>query len=98
MSPIADLNESPTSAAELLIVELSKMPLVTKFEQFKQFIMQHPGRNAMELRTPVGTVPLPYTTSLTPEAQPQISLLLGGATVRYEQEADLTAVGDGIDF
>lgn len=71
-------DDSPTGS---LIVEIFDMPSPSAYNRFISLLKASPGDTRVVLKTPEGDVDLPIHTSLGLEAQPQISLALGGAKV-----------------
>jgi DNA polymerase I-like protein with 3'-5' exonuclease and polymerase domains len=66
-----------------LVVTTATMPDAEAFLRFRELVDAAPGRHSLVMRTPQGEVPLPLTTSLSPQQEAQISLALGGATVTW---------------
>lgn len=67
-----------------MTVKVSEMPPREGWEKFVALLNGNPGPTLVTLQTPDGAVPLEkYRTSLTPDSQGSISLMLGGAQVFY---------------
>lgn len=85
--------------AEDLIVELTAMPLSVAFGRFIDMLKENPGDTLVTLTTPEGTVDLEkYRTSLTPENQPEISMLMGGAKVYHPAKVDVSEMAEGLEL
>jgi DNA polymerase I-like protein with 3'-5' exonuclease and polymerase domains len=75
----------------VLVVRITAMPDGERYRRFLDLARSRPGNAAVELCTPDGDVLLKeLRTGLTPTDQPQISLALAGAEVRYRPTAEDT--------
>jgi DNA polymerase-1 len=82
---VVDLDTIPDPAPDpVLSVRITDMPAEDRYNQFLALIRSSPGMSPVELHTPEGPLMLQGEhTGLTPADQPRISLILGGAQVRY---------------
>jgi hypothetical protein len=83
-----------------LVVELQDMPDSAQFSAFLQLLQSRSGYYRVLLRTPEGELVLDaYRTGLTPEDQPQVSMALSGASVRWDAgSVDASSVLEGISI
>jgi hypothetical protein len=65
-----------------------------------RYCRARPGPNTLVLRLPDGeTVTMTGTCGVTPAAQADISVICGGAVVRYDEaSADLEAMAAGVEL
>jgi hypothetical protein len=75
------------------------MPDVDNVRRLKALLVSKPGNNTFVLRTPQGDVRCRPDTCLTQKDQGEISLALGGATVRQAADTvDVRSLVDGIQL
>jgi DNA polymerase I-like protein with 3'-5' exonuclease and polymerase domains len=82
-----------------VIIELMTMPSSDKFAKLAELIKGNPGANSVTVVSPQGSYDLKSRTSLTPREQAMISLILGGASVKYAPDSVTPEVIlEGIQF
>lgn len=86
--------------AKKLLVVIDHMPTKEQFSRFLQLVEKVQGDSVIELKTPVGSLPLKVTTGLLPDKHANaINIVLGGAVAHYAVEADkLADLAEGIAF
>lgn len=78
-------------------VTLVDMPTNASWKTFLDYLTAHPGFNKVVVETPEGSITLDTLHRLTPEDQPQISLILGGAGLVIASDfVDADAVMEGV--
>jgi DNA polymerase-1 len=85
----ADLSTLP-QVGKTVIVSLGDMPTEPQFRRFMSLMVQRPGANMLTIRTPEGDLDATgggTPTSLGPDDQPAISMIFGGAEVRYSADS-----------
>jgi DNA polymerase I len=68
-----------------VIVALPDSPGHAQATRFLEFLRQIPGRNTVVVRLPQGDAPVEGTSALSPEHEPQVATIFGGAAVHYDQ-------------
>jgi DNA polymerase I-like protein with 3'-5' exonuclease and polymerase domains len=84
-----------------VIVTLDRMPEAMAWESFSALLRRElsPGPNEVLIRTPEGELLLPGQYRISPAWQPDISVLLGGATVTYAPDSvDTAALAAGLSL
>jgi DNA polymerase I-like protein with 3'-5' exonuclease and polymerase domains len=80
-----------------VIITVPQIPAQWQAQRLAALLDSVPGGNSVELRAGGESIPFPRPTGLTPDMGPQVSILLGGATVRYAPESvDARALTAGI--
>lgn len=80
-----------------VIVECLKVPSVEAVRGLVALMRSLPGSNEVTLRTPDGDLSLPGSTSLAPADSAEVSVVLGGATARYDEASvDMRALAEGL--
>lgn len=80
-----------------VVIDCQKVPGIGAVRELVAFMRTLPGASTVTLRTPDGDVELPGTTSLGPEDSAEASVVLGGATVRYDEASvDMGALAEGL--
>lgn len=67
-------------------IRIRSMPQPEQFQDFVQWMEQHPGINQVVLETPEGPLPMDNGTALDLNDQGAVSLILGGAELYYPVE------------
>jgi hypothetical protein len=67
-----------------VIVTAAQIPSREQASELAALLRALPGPNTVELRLPGSAVPFGGTCGLTPEHGPQVSVILGGASVHYD--------------
>jgi DNA polymerase I-like protein with 3'-5' exonuclease and polymerase domains len=89
--------------AQRIIVEVTQMPTATEWDKFQEYDVIQQGESGVDpaliFRTPEGDLTMRSATRITTRDQPVVSLLLGGATVRLEQDVvDADALTAGMEL
>lgn len=80
-----------TEEARTLSVAINHMPTESQFANFVKLLEKVSGPHSVVLNTPNGPLKMQQKTGLDPEKHRDItSLALGGATVQYEAQVDLS--------
>jgi DNA polymerase I-like protein with 3'-5' exonuclease and polymerase domains len=86
-----------TEESETLVIEIVQMPTEEQYSNFMRVVDKVPGGSEIILNTPEGEVLLGVTCGLNPEKHQRIvSLVFGGATIRYKQEVAKELVLDDL--
>lgn len=99
-APVSRLRHvaDPDGPPRTVIVTVPSVPGKPKAAQLRAALERLPGPNTVILRTPLGDVPVPGTSGLTPEHQADVAYLLGGAEVTYDgASVDFAAIAAGIE-
>jgi DNA polymerase I-like protein with 3'-5' exonuclease and polymerase domains len=90
------------SVARLVIVTLPAMPSTETWTEFGRLLGSRPGRHRVTVRTPEGEIQLGKGAAMfaiTPQWEPQVSVLFGGATVTYAPDSvDTAALAAGLSL
>jgi hypothetical protein len=100
VNPVPFVPETDATPHEL-IVEITDMPDKASYVRFLDLLQDTPGPNTVLLKTPAGDFPVELSggTGLTPIDQPTISMVLGGATVRYlPEDVDMQQLMQGMEL
>lgn len=93
LPPVPDSSQPRT-----VVVSASSMPSKEVAQRFHSALKETPGRNTVILKTPEGDITVPGTFGLSPDHEPEISVLLGGALVYYDIDSvDMAALGEGLE-
>lgn len=83
--------------ARTVVIEVPAPPPADAIQRLLTYCRARSGPNTVVLRMPGGDARMDFTTSLVPAAQAEVSVLLGGAIVRYDEASvDMAEVGAGI--
>lgn len=95
--PVAPVHVGP---ARTVVIETGNdMPPAAGVKSLAGLARLMTGPNTVILRTPKGDVSLPATSGITPDNEPEISIMLGGAVVRYDESSvDMAALGAGLSL
>lgn len=77
--------KTTVSTSANVVVEISRMPTKLQYNQFLSLVKSSPGPNTLILRTPSGSLKVSDATAVAPSMQENVSALLGGAQVRFEE-------------
>lgn len=80
------LHEAAIPLGRQVVVTLTEMPSMQAWAQFREFLAKLPGRNAVRLITPEGSLDMPTSCGLTPAHLGAINQILPGTKVTYIQE------------
>lgn len=93
--PVRPAPAVPDGPPRKLVIECRAMPTVAAVKRLMASLPQ--GQNTAVLRTPDGDVTLPGSYVLSPDNGPEVSVILGGAIVRYDESSvDMAALGAGL--
>jgi DNA polymerase I-like protein with 3'-5' exonuclease and polymerase domains len=79
-----------------IVITMSEMPDEHQWTKFEAFLKKNPGHDSVTVATPEGDLELDTKHALSADHQPQISLILGGASLTVAPEnvnADELTVG-----
>lgn len=80
-----------------MIIDSREVPGAPAFQSLMRFAALLPGSSQVTLRTPDGSVDLPGASGLSPDHEPEVSVILCGAVVRYAEESvDMAALAEGV--
>ncbi len=86
-----------TGSSRRVIIDVREVPGVPAFQSLLSFAARYAGGNEVVLRTPDGEVSLPGVSGLSPHYEPEVSVILGGAVVRYDEgSVDMAALAEGL--
>lgn len=68
-----------------VIVEIPKLPNKIQYGHFLSLVKSSPGPYILTLKTPSGSLQISDATSVNPSLEENVSFLLGGAKVRFEE-------------
>lgn len=93
-------NDQPMAfALQKVSVIVTEMPDEDQWTAFKSFLDARPGRDTVVFSTPAGEMVMDTKHSLTKEHQPQLSLILGGASMTFTVDTvDADLVTEGLDL
>jgi DNA polymerase I-like protein with 3'-5' exonuclease and polymerase domains len=96
--PSAEVTSRPESPRRLL-VETDHIPHVDDARSLLVYLRARPGPHTVVLVTPQGDVELPGTSGLDLSHEPDISVMLKGARIRYDESSvDMGVLGAGISL
>lgn len=79
------------------MVRVTHSPRREDVETFVRHCQALPGPNTVILHLPSGAGRMTFTTALTPDDESLVSVIFGGATVRWDQTSvDLDALASGV--
>lgn len=95
--PVEEVPEPVEDEAKVVTVTVSELPDWDKWEEFKDFLGQRPGRDEVVFEFPEGSTTMDGRFAITQDDQPRISLILGGANLSIsprEVDPDVVLMGD----
>ena len=91
---VAGVGDSP----RMVIIEVSAPPEPEAARALAQALKDLPGTNTVVLRMPRGDATVSFPSGLTPVHEPEVSVMLGGAAVYYDEASvDLAELGRGVE-
>lgn len=92
---VLPVHASGCDTPRTVVIGLAEMPETNAAQALADALRMLPGQNTVILRTPGRDVRLSFACGLTPEHEPEVSVILGGAQVHYDaasvDQAALTA-------
>ena len=81
------LAPTPPAPEQTAVIRIQEMPDADNWEQFQEYLRDHPGTMKVKVETPEGTLTMDETAKLDQTDQGFLSLLLGGASLDILTEA-----------
>lgn len=88
------------NSASRVLVTISEMPMEDVWDKFLDYTEARPGSSTVEVITPEGSITLDNTVKLSKADQPELSLMLGGASLEFfhDEEQSLEDLTAGISL